>query len=130
MTSVELAPGGYRFIPGVLQYSGGVAALPGFRIERVTFRTLVPLSEGFRRIEQIVSAAGRPLASFCACELRSPAPSPTPASKNSTKATRHIYLSGGSSLAEQIRSHAAMSPGHVTSPRAVLPRLFLHHSGH
>ncbi len=74
MTSVELAPGGYRFIPGVLQYSGGVAALPGFRIERVTFRTLVPLSEGFRRIEQIVSAAGRPLASFCACELRSPAP--------------------------------------------------------
>ena len=74
MTSIEFAAGGYRFIPGVAQYSGGVAALPGFCIERVAFQTLVPLSEGFRRIAEIIGASGRPLASFCACELRSPAP--------------------------------------------------------
>jgi hypothetical protein len=76
VTSVEFAAGGYRFIPGVFQYSAGVAASPGFRVERVVFQKLVPLSEGFRQIEQIIGAAGRPLASFCACELRSPAPFP------------------------------------------------------
>lgn len=73
MGSIEFAAGGYRFVPGVSQYSAGVAALSGFRIERVAFQTLVPLSEGYRRIERIIAAAGRPLASFCACELRSPA---------------------------------------------------------
>jgi hypothetical protein len=34
----------------------------------------VPLTEGFARIERIIGEAGRPLTSFCACELRSPAP--------------------------------------------------------
>jgi hypothetical protein len=34
----------------------------------------VPLAEGFARIEASIRGAGRPLASFCACELRSPAP--------------------------------------------------------
>ena len=74
MTTIEMAPGGYRFIPGVFQYSAGVAAQPGFRIERFEFQKPVPLREGFRRIEQIIAAAGRPLVSFCGCELRSPAP--------------------------------------------------------
>jgi hypothetical protein len=41
---------------------------------RVRFRTPVPLSEGFSRIERIITAAGRPPTAFCACELRSPAP--------------------------------------------------------
>jgi len=68
------APGGYRFIPAVFQYSGGVAAEAGFRIERVTFRGPVPLAEGFERAAAIIKARGRPLTAFCACELRSPAP--------------------------------------------------------
>jgi hypothetical protein len=34
----------------------------------------VPLQEGFERIERYISEAQRPLTSFCACELRSPAP--------------------------------------------------------
>jgi hypothetical protein len=72
--TVALPQAGYSFIPGVFQYSAGVAALPGFRIERVRFAAPVPLSEGFRRIEAMLRAAGRPLAAFCACELRSPAP--------------------------------------------------------
>ena len=74
MTTQTFAPGGYRFIPGVFQYSGGVAAEPGYAIERVTFREPVPLVRGFRRVEEIIKARGRPLTAFCACELRSPAP--------------------------------------------------------
>ena len=73
MTTKVFAPGGYRFIPGVFQYSGGAAAEPGFRIERVTFRDPVPLVRGFQRAAAIIEARGRPLTAFCACELRSPA---------------------------------------------------------
>jgi hypothetical protein len=67
-------PGGYRFIPAVFQYSGGVAAEPGFVLERVTFTKPLPLAEGFRRAEAIMRAAGREPTAFAACELRSPAP--------------------------------------------------------
>jgi hypothetical protein len=72
--AVDFSPGGYRFIPAVFQYSGGAAALPGHEIERVRFRAPVPLKRGFEFIEQYISQARRPLTSFCACELRSPAP--------------------------------------------------------
>jgi len=72
MTS-DFRAGNYRFIPAVFQYSGGAAASDGFEIERVRFDQLVPLAEGFARIEKHIQAAGRPLTSFCACELRSPA---------------------------------------------------------
>jgi hypothetical protein len=72
--AVDFAAGGYRFLPGVFQYSGGAAALPGHAIGRVRFRVPVPLAEGFARIERIIGAAGRPPTAFCACELRSPAP--------------------------------------------------------
>ena len=68
----EFKPGGYRFIPGGFQFSGGVAAAAGFEIRRYRFRAPVPLMKGFARIESIITAAGRPLTAFCACELRSP----------------------------------------------------------
>ena len=71
---VDFSAGGYRFIPSVFQYSAGAAALPGHEIQRVRFRAPVPLAQGFEQIERIIAAAGRPLTSFCACELRSPAP--------------------------------------------------------
>jgi hypothetical protein len=70
----EFPAGGYRFLPSVFQYSAGVAALPGYEIRRARFRTPVPLAQGFKQIEQIINESGRPLTSFCACELRSPAP--------------------------------------------------------
>lgn len=68
------APGGYRFINAVFQYSGGVAAEPGHRIVRVRLARSLPLAEGFRVVEETLRTAGRPRAAFCACELRSPAP--------------------------------------------------------
>ena len=74
MTAVEFAAGGFRYIPAVFQYSGGVAASPGFTIRRVRFHTPVPVAAGFAEIARFIKAAGRPLTSFCACELRSPAP--------------------------------------------------------
>jgi hypothetical protein len=66
--------GGYRFIKGVFQYSGGVAAEPGWRITRVMFSTPLPLAAGFAAAERIMARAGRQPTAFCACELRSPAP--------------------------------------------------------
>ena len=47
MSTATFAPGGYRFIPAVFQYSGGVAAERGFEIVRVRFHTPVPLAHGF-----------------------------------------------------------------------------------
>ncbi|WP_407165636.1 hypothetical protein [Bradyrhizobium sp. ORS 111] len=69
----DFAAGNYRFIPAVFQYSSGAQASSGYEIERVRFDRLVPLAEGFARIAAYIQAAGRPLTSFCACELRSPA---------------------------------------------------------
>ena len=68
------APGGYRFINAVFQYSGGVAAEPGYRIVRVRLARALPLAEGWLVVEDTLRSAGRPISAFCACELRSPAP--------------------------------------------------------
>jgi hypothetical protein len=69
----DFPAGNYRFIPAVFQYSSGAAADSGFEVERVRFDRLLPLAEGFARAAKYIRAAGRPLTSFCACELRSPA---------------------------------------------------------
>src|SRR4029077_7955440 len=72
MTNV-FAAGGYRTIPAVFQYSGGVAAEPGFEIVRVRFGNPVPLSDGFACAESMMRGAGRLRTAFGASELRSPA---------------------------------------------------------
>lgn len=74
MSTAVFAKGGYRYIPAVFQYSGGVAAEPGYRLERARFLKPVPLVEGFRRVAAHLQSLGRPLTAFAACELRSPAP--------------------------------------------------------
>jgi hypothetical protein len=68
------AAGGYRYIPGVFQYSSGVAAVAGFAIERARFAKPLPLAEGFAAVEGHLQRLGRPLTAFAACELRSPKP--------------------------------------------------------
>ena len=87
-SSAAFTAGNYRFIPAVFQYSGGAAADDGYEIERVRFRTPVPLKEGFARIERIIGEAGRPLTAFCACELRSPAPF----SEDGFRAFNEVYV--------------------------------------
>lgn len=67
--------GGYKYIPAVFQYSGGVAALPGYRLERVRLKSPVPLlDDGFNLIAAYLATLGRPVAALCSCELRSPKP--------------------------------------------------------
>ena len=72
-TTHDFPAGNYRFIPAVFQYSSGASAASGFEIERVRFDRMLPLADGFAQIANYIQAAGRPLTSFCACELRSPA---------------------------------------------------------
>lgn len=72
MSTIDFQQGGFRFVPGVFQYSAGVAAMPGYSLRRVRFQRPVPLAEGFARVEALIGTAGRPLTAFCACELRSP----------------------------------------------------------
>ncbi|MBR0966052.1 hypothetical protein JQ554_17330 [Bradyrhizobium diazoefficiens] len=88
ISTVEAPNSGYRFMPGVSQYSCGIAALPGFSIERVRFADPVPLKAGFARIADILKQAGRPLTAFGACELRSPAPF----TEDGFKAFNEIYI--------------------------------------
>src|SRR5262249_27807318 len=70
---VTFQPGGYRFIEHAFQYSGGVAAEPGFTIERVRLAPMLPLADRVDAIEAHLKRLGRPPSAFCACELRSPA---------------------------------------------------------
>ena len=72
--TVVFSPGGYRYIKAVFQYSGGVAAEPGFEIERARFLKPLPLAAGLQAAEAHLKALGRPTTAFAACELRSPAP--------------------------------------------------------
>src|ERR1700680_4915104 len=69
----DFSAGNYSFIPAVFQYSSVSAASSGFEIERVRFDSLLPLAKAFAHSAEYSRAAGRPLTSFCACELRSPA---------------------------------------------------------
>ncbi len=66
--------GGYRYLPGVFQYSAAVIADAGFEIERARLRETVPVTDGFRIIEKHLTGVARPLLALCACELRSPEP--------------------------------------------------------
>jgi hypothetical protein len=88
INTIEVPNGGYRFMPGVSQYSCGIAALPGFTIERVRFADPVPLKAGFARIADTLNEAGRPLTAFAACELRSPAPF----TEEGFKAFNEVYI--------------------------------------
>ena len=74
MSAAVFEAGNYRYVPGPFQYSGGVAAQPGFEMERVRLRQPLPVREGFALIEEMLTARGRPLTAFAACEMRSPEP--------------------------------------------------------
>jgi hypothetical protein len=65
-------PGNYRYIKAVFQYSGGVAAQPGYEIERARFARALPLADAFAAVEAHLKSLGRPATAFAACELRSP----------------------------------------------------------
>ena len=75
MTDIALfEAGSYRYIKAQFQYSGGVAAAPGFELERARFAKALPLRDAFAAVEAYLKSIGRPSSAFAACELRSPAP--------------------------------------------------------
>ncbi len=80
MSNAEASPtrntpnGGYSYIPAVFQYSSGVKALPGYRLERVRLSRLLPMAAGFACIRAHLESLGVPLTAFAACELRSALP--------------------------------------------------------
>jgi hypothetical protein len=71
---IDLPERGFRFVEGVFQYSAGVAALTGYRMQRARFANPVPLAEGWGRIAAHLHSLGLAPTAFAACELRSPAP--------------------------------------------------------
>jgi len=68
----EFSAGNYRYLPSVFQYSAGVAALPGYRLEQIRFKRAIPLRDGIIAIEKHLRQLGRPMTAFAHCELRSP----------------------------------------------------------
>ena len=68
------AAGNYRFLVGIDPYSCGVIADPGYEVVRLRFGAPPPWRAGFERIAAHLEAVGRPRASLCGVELRSPAP--------------------------------------------------------
>ena len=71
---IDFPEGDYRYIRAGYQYSGGVAAQHGFKIERAQFSRPMPLAQGFAAVEAHLKSIGRQTTAFAACELRSPAP--------------------------------------------------------
>lgn len=71
-TSREFKAGNYAYLPSVFQYSAGVVASLGYRLEQVRFKQAVPLHDGFMAVEEHLRAIGRPTTAFAHCELRSP----------------------------------------------------------
>ena len=74
MTLHRFEEGGYSFLEGGFPFSQGVVALPGYAIERVRFRTPVPVARGFGLIADFLKKEKRPRTALCAAELRSPRP--------------------------------------------------------
>lgn len=74
MSVAVFAAGNYRYIKAVFQYSGGVAAEPGYEIERARFASPLPLADAYAAVEAHLKSIGRPTTAFAACELRTPEP--------------------------------------------------------
>jgi len=92
----------------------------GFEVERVRFDKWLPLAEGFAQAAKYIRAGGRPLTSFCACELRSPAASPRMDFEPSTSITSRRSRSGDCSTHHQSSGAQQCLSGDRSAIRAVL----------
>lgn len=62
--------GDFSYLPGSGTYSRGVVANKGFTLVHATFRTPLPLAQGFKAIVAHLASIGRPAQAFCGAELR------------------------------------------------------------
>ncbi len=74
MPLIDHPLGNYRFLPGIAPYSCGVASAPGYELVHVTLERPEPYLRGFELVYRHLEEEGRPIASLCAMELRSPKP--------------------------------------------------------
>jgi hypothetical protein len=65
--------GNYTFVRGIGPFSAAVTARPGFEIVHARILPLIALNDGYRRVEQHLQQAARPLEALCGMELRIPA---------------------------------------------------------
>jgi hypothetical protein len=64
--------GNYSFVRGIGPFSAAVMAQPGFEIVHASFAPLIPLGDGYSRVEQHLRDFKRPLDTLCGMELRIP----------------------------------------------------------
>ena len=72
MQVLEHDSGSFRFIEGIVPYSGGVAATSGHEVVWATFRHPRPLRQGIARAAEVADTEGLGPSSVCAFALRSP----------------------------------------------------------
>src|SRR5215471_3537260 len=68
----ENIKGNYTFLRGIGPFSAGVTPRPGFEIVHARFLPLIPLNDGYVRLERHLAEVQRPLAALCGMELRIP----------------------------------------------------------
>jgi hypothetical protein len=66
----ENSKGNYSFVRGIGPFSAAVIAQPGFEIVHARFLPLVPLNQGYERVERHLGEPRRPLEALCGMELR------------------------------------------------------------
>jgi len=74
MSLTDHPEGGYRFLPGIDPYSGGVVSAAGHEVVHASLHRPVPYRFGFDLIESHLISQGRPRAALCGVELRSSKP--------------------------------------------------------
>lgn len=128
--------GNYRYIKAVFQYSGGVAAEPGYEIERARFFKPLPLPNAFAAVEAHLKNIGRPNTAFAACELRSPAQFTDQGFYEFNKAyvttleRWGIYQGGDAPVNPLARTHVCPVYGAPSEPVMVAFSYTVHNIGH
>jgi len=71
---IEKQKGNYSFVRGISPFSAAVKGGAGFEIIHARFLPLIPLNQGYARIERHLDRRRRPLEALCGMELRIPKP--------------------------------------------------------
>ena len=130
MTAVEFAAGGLRIVQSVFPFGPALLPLHGFHDPaRAVSAGRCRSRHGFaedRALHQ--KTAGRPLTSFCACELRSPAPFSDARLSCVQPGLRGDTCATGASCKGRAQPGCAQQclPGDRPAGRALVSRLLLH----
>ena len=68
--------GRYQFLKGIVPYSCGVRAVPGYEVVHATLKDALPWRAGFEQVDMHLRESGRDRHALCGVELRCPTPHP------------------------------------------------------